>query len=325
MIKIEIEKVLIEYLEPLLLLVKSSSGKRYLSIAIEVEGENNQFLSVRILDNQIESLISSEMDVKSIFVKPYGNIWYMADIKEVNGKLKKYKDNIWDVPTEYLPGPGLFVPFEELNESDLSQIDSRKLAIDGNWTPTDFQQVARSYNQIYSMAYLLENGSSDAISNKVIDHPYRDGFSSMHLHRELLSDIPPWFRPRVQEVRYASPGFIKFRGQNIALDYFLVVSRIIKNNYAALFKSYSEAHKYLSDNNLLGKDVSEYNDDYNVIHGISLESKFNGMCRALEFKNQVLEKFQGANKLAKVKYLLVYIRRIDELRELIFSEKISIE
>jgi hypothetical protein len=94
-----------------------------------------------------------------------------------------------------------------------SREQTTRLALAGRWDFEDLMEMSRDYIQLYGFAYSL---SSDLPARRESEieyiygkFPWRGGFSTVNFFSQLYHNMPPPNRPKVVQIRYASPGFIE--------------------------------------------------------------------------------------------------------------------
>lgn len=316
---IEIYNELLSFDVPLIALANDKNGNKLLCTAVFDKKYSNPYLCVYIDSKTEDQILASQVDIKTSLMKPHKSEWYIADFSKQTGVMTRIATKIWEVPRHYLPDDGLFV-----NESCTpnAALANSKIAIDGNWAPLDFSAITKIYNQIYALSYSFKESNCVSLLEESNNRPHRDGFSSMHLFSRLFSEIPISFRPRIKSIQYASPGHIELAGHKDANEYFLQILNIIKDDYVDLKMNYEETHSSLVEKKLLGREAKEYvsNDDEDKL----LDSHFDALTKVLRLGTEFTKPMANANKLGRVKLLLILVRRIDQMSELVFSGKISL-
>ena len=123
--------------------------------------------------------------------------------------------------------------------------------MDGRWELEDLYLMPHAFEQCYSFIYCFDTDVTplrpERITAALHGLPWRGGFSYLNIYSVLKGEVLWKDRPRVNEIRYASPGWVEI---NLALDVALQVAKAIGALAAAgavAAKSYSAASKYLSD------------------------------------------------------------------------------
>src|SRR5688500_13412586 len=91
--------------------------------------------------------------------------------------------------------------------------DLVRIGLEGEWTLYEFSRFGRVYTQVYALMYSLETSIADArpeiVTYAYHAFPWRGGYSAVNFYETLRNIVPPEHRPRVNSIRYASPGFIE--------------------------------------------------------------------------------------------------------------------
>lgn len=318
--KVEFTEVLDEFDAPLVAIARSAQAKNYLCVAVHDPEHTNPYLCVAINQVNLDRIRHGDLDIKSAIINPSRKSWYVANFHENEGTLKRLTGSIWEVPHEYIPGDGYFVASTDTNQS--APRSNISVGIDGDWSPNDFQDVNNVYNQLYAVVYLLDQGNQAAIEAEVIAHPYRDGFSSMHMHNRLFAAIPRYDRPRLNSVQYASPGHIEFSGMNSANVFFVNTLELVRNNFDSLSRIYSEAYASIKSSNLLGLDVAHYSSSKYPGTSTAFKSHSMAISDAINLSDLVGNKLNAANELGRLRLMLYIMRRMFSLSELVYGRKI---
>ena len=114
-----------------------------------------------------------------------------------------------------------------------------QLGLDGRWSLEELSEMTKDYIQLYGFAYSLLPNLPTA-RREEIDYiygkfPWRGGYSTVNFFNQLFHKVPPKFRPEVQRIQYASPGFIE-------LTEILVVAGTVAAIVAAVCKSLTSVH-----------------------------------------------------------------------------------
>lgn len=117
---------------------------------------------------------------------------------------------------------------------------SYRIPLDGRWELVDLYKFPHTYTQIYSVLYVLEQElskpRSDRRNYEFAKYPWRGGYSTVNWFNGLYHTIPSEHRPRVIEIKYASPGW---------LDLGLYVSVAI--SIKCMLVAFSVAGRHLND------------------------------------------------------------------------------
>ena len=90
---------------------------------------------------------------------------------------------------------------------------SYPIFIDRRWSLEDLYRFPRAYEQVY-FAYEAVLPAPDERTNERIERafrafPWRGGYSAVNFYNQLKYATPPQKRPLIQQIQYASPGYIE--------------------------------------------------------------------------------------------------------------------
>lgn len=90
--------------------------------------------------------------------------------------------------------------------------DVYRIAMDGRWDLKDLYEFPHAFLQVYAFAYVFDTElpprDSDRINYALESYPWEGGYSIVNIYTVLQNQLEGEFRPRIQEIRYASPGWI---------------------------------------------------------------------------------------------------------------------
>ena len=171
-----------------------------------------------------------------------------------------------------------------------------RIPLDGRWELADLYQFPHTYTQIYSVLYVLERDLTrkrlerrDYIFSKF---PWRGGYSTVNWFSGLYHTIPAEDRPRVIEIKYASPGWLD-------LGVYVGVAYSIRHMLIA----FSEAGRHL-------------NETYNQIQTGIHQRKLNKIKLRKAEINLENEKFAFVLTSAHTMAKLMGFRHLKEMHEL---------
>ena len=131
------------------------------------------------------------------------------------------------------------------------ETEQYRVLMDGRWELDDLYQMPHAFEQCYSFIYCFDTEVTplrpEKITASLQGFPWRGGFSYLNIYTVLKGAVLWKDRPRVNEIRYASPGWVEI---NLALDVALQLAKAVGALAAAsaiAAKSYAAAYKYLAD------------------------------------------------------------------------------
>jgi len=109
-------------------------------------------------------------------------------------------------------------------------VENIKLYINGRWELTDLNILTRVYIQVYGLIYSLDV-ADDYVEEEIQyiygKYPWRGGYSAVNFYQNLFSKMPREYRPRIESIQYASPGFIELSQLvEVAKDISLIVGSV---------------------------------------------------------------------------------------------------
>ena len=180
-----------------------------------------------------------------------------------------------------------------------------KLYIDGRWQFTDLNILTRVYIQLYGLLYSLDV-ADDYFQYIYGKYPWRGGYSAVNFYQNLFVKMPCDYKPRIQSIQYASPGFIELSqlvevAKDIAQIVGYVSAALIAGNktYSTIQKGISE--RKLSKINLRSEELSLLEKERVFIH-----NSVNDIARVMGIKPETLSKLYFRtenNELAVLKIL----------------------
>jgi hypothetical protein len=87
-----------------------------------------------------------------------------------------------------------------------------RIGMDGRWDLKDLYEFPHAFLQVYAFIYAfdtdLEPRDADRINYALENYPWGGGYSIVNIYIVLQNQIDVRLRPRIEEIRYASPGWI---------------------------------------------------------------------------------------------------------------------
>ena len=133
---------------------------------------------------------------------------------------------------------------------------SYKILLDKDWSLEDLSYFCRLYFQNYSFFYCLENtNTSSKIPSILEKYELKSGVSYVNIYNIFKSNIPTKDKPQINQITYASPGFIDLiLNSDVAITLaknitaFIVSSATVAKTYQVLYKIYYDFRKAQRDN-----------------------------------------------------------------------------
>src|SRR6267378_4501008 len=191
--------------------------------------------------------------------------------------------------------------------------DRYRIAIDGDWSLVDLYRFPRTYSQLYSFFYaILQRDTVDLerLQHVFQAHPWLGGYSAVNFYNELGFLVPPLDRPRIESIRYESPGWIEL---GLLVGAAVAIGKVVSAFTTAggqLNALYSDIYKGLQHRKLMRIKVKREELRLDREEVQYLEQSCQSLARLLGFKD--LEQLQDLtpNRLATLKVLLSLYRRV---------------
>jgi hypothetical protein len=88
-----------------------------------------------------------------------------------------------------------------------------RIFIDKEWGLNDLSGFSHDLGKAYAFTYCFESvlAPQDAarIDEALITYPWGGGYSIVNIYIVLQRQVPPQYRPQINSIRYASPGWIE--------------------------------------------------------------------------------------------------------------------
>ena len=154
-----VEQVIVEYVYPLLSVLKDSSGNRYLCMCFDTRGSQQWLISPISASNLIKMLMN-RLTLKEAFVKDTGIVIYAY--RNYETREDSFEQMASDkVPTEYLPEAGEYLDaepnewedyIEKINASICVWIEScTSEPIYSNWLENSYVRILVNTTKQYSL------------------------------------------------------------------------------------------------------------------------------------------------------------------------------
>ncbi len=203
------------------------------------------------------------------------------------------------------------------------------LKLDKQWDMQDIAQLSKLYIQCYSLVHSLSNVDK----REYIKYPWKGGYSAVNFYNNLYYEIPHEERPAIQEIHYASPGYIKLKEALVVAALVAGIVATVTNSIDDIQETYDKIQRGISDRKLMKIDVQ--------IKYLQLKEAELEFIR--ESKNELIEKMQipeimqpelsilsKENELMELKILMSFHRRVKPLaimqaKEMLLVEELSTE
>jgi hypothetical protein len=206
-----------------------------------------------------------------------------------------------------------------------------KIGLDGEWSLEELSEATKEYIQLYGFAYSLLPDLPSARQAEVEyiygKFPWRGGYSTVNFFNQLFHKIPPKLRPKVQRIRYASPGFIELQEILVVA---VSVAAIVKTVCASInmaHETYRKIQKASAEHKLTKIDITNKELEVTERQLAFCERQSNVLAKLFGLSEEqvasIEQKTQG-NPVMKLKILLSVYRRIEPLAKKQSERKIEI-
>lgn len=210
------------------------------------------------------------------------------------------------------------------------------LRLDDNWEMQELADLAKHYAQCYSLVYSLSGARVDSDDERVIDwfhgvyakYPWRGGFSALNFYRALYAKIPYEQRPQIEEIQYASPGYIKLKEAALIATLLATIVTSVTTSFDQIHDSYNNIQKGMSERKLrkLEVELTELELDRERLEFIRESRRQLVEQMAIpEVMQEELHRRSDGNELMQLKILMSLYRRIQPLSELELREMLKVE
>ncbi|OBZ25052.1 hypothetical protein BS643_14925 [Pseudomonas protegens] len=321
MAKLKIEKVLLSYEMPLVVLAKSGAGDRFLGVNYDDASVGHKFYFSRIKTEHLKLLYAEKIDVHYAVTKLHTGKYEFGELWGKFGEEFQTK-RFSELDPDFLPEPGMFIPghAQESLNSDYKVVD-----IDGRWEISDLRKFSDLVQDCYSFGFALLGATGNAAKAKIDSlfhkHPWRGGFSSVNFFKELYKNIPQEDRAGIRKIDYASPGEIKFYMNGDVADSIRELVLEINDDESPAQESYRKARRFLQDRNWLSKSDTDI--QLSASDLVELTQLLYSSCKAFglqDHSDHILGLASG-DPLSAVKIVLAYFRRLQGLADYVATGK----
>jgi len=197
--------------------------------------------------------------------------------------------------------------------------DSYRIEIGEQWSLEDLYVFARTYEQVYFLAYSLLPDLPHDVSERVTlayaAFPWRGGYSAVDFYDRLKYAIPRQEWPNLGAISYGSPGFLELLLVRAVAS---VVSGLVKDIAGSLREmnaTYNEIVSDLRKRKLLRLDVRNKEIELSRAELHLVEEQAEVAARFLGFEGHEELTGRTGNPYITLKILLSFYRRLRTLAE----------
>jgi hypothetical protein len=206
-----------------------------------------------------------------------------------------------------------------------------KLRLDGSWNLEELSEATKDYIQLYGFAYSLLPDLPAARRSEV-DHiygkfPWRGGYSTVNFFNQLFHKIPPKFRPDVESIRYASPGYIELQEVLVVAVSVAAIVKTVCSSIGMAHDTYRKIQKSSVEHKLTKIDLTNKELDLTQRQLTFCETESKKLVKLFgltEAQDALLDVLVEGNPIAKLKILLSVYRRVEPLAEKQAAGKLNI-
>jgi len=203
--------------------------------------------------------------------------------------------------------------------------DRYRVQMEGRWDLGDLYEFPHAFEQCYSFIYCFDaevrpiNAQNIVLALRAL--PWKGGYSYINIYSALRREINWRDRPRVSEIKYASPGWIELAlNLGVAIEVAKAVAAISVSSAVAV-KSYTAASKYLSDLKTAREKAKLSDLKLTVEQDAALMKLCETHAKFLGFKNVKALNEQTGNSEITLRLLLAHHRRLRDLAKFAEEEK----
>lgn len=203
-----------------------------------------------------------------------------------------------------------------------------RILMDGRWELEDLYVMPHTFEQCYSFIYCFDATvrpiSIDRIASALRGYPSRGGYSYLNIYSVLRTQISWRDRPRVREIKYASPGWLDLAlNHDVALQVAKAVSALAGSAVVAA-KSYAVATKALTGVKTAREKAKLANMKLTAEQDATLMKLCESHAKFLGFQSvKALNKQTGSPEVT-LRLLLAHQRRLRELGKYIEEGKVRL-
>lgn len=190
------------------------------------------------------------------------------------------------------------------------------ILIGGDWDFEDLTRFSSEYQKLYGLYYHLVAESPLISQSTTADFPWRGGYSTVFMFQKLYHQVPHEFRPKIERIQYASPGFIELAtAVEVAAEISKLIVFVSGSIYAA-FEVYKRIRKDLTKLKLTDTSAKMEEIELAEQYAAFIESSIDEMGPYIgeSHKEKILA--MAPNKLAALKLQLTVFRRVHALSEM---------
>lgn len=316
LVKFQWVEDLIYFDGPVLSYVRANSQQDYFYLWIDNDWQYNRWLAIPVTRQMIRDYKNRRISLLGLIQQATA-----VDVVDIENDLsvkRAFSLPFDKIPLDLMPSSDSFFnpDFCPTGENVLSDSTSYYLGLDGDWFMEDFTFLQKRYDQIYAFLYTAMNlGRTSIVENikRIFESGnWYGGFSRVNFFNSLDRAIPSMHEPRVQALRYASPGYIKLELWSQASEKINEVATTTIQNETEVDETVREIDKFLRE-----KDLKSKGNETVLTQKARLEltDLSDALCRLLgigEFESSFKQLTEG-DPIRYAKILLSFHRRLNDV------------
>lgn len=264
---LKIEQVLFEFIEPILVLLKSGNTYFFASALPSGKGFVEEYLVVSVTPKIFKRYFREDVDLRFLFESNPYRAFFKISASDLGQERVKAIPFDGDVTDEMLPEPQLFASSHTAEyKSMASKHDALEtLYIDGNWEMEDFGKFSARYRDIYSFEQAIlkiRDSQTPAKQKSKLKSAFqgnslRGGGSYVNFFKDLGEVIPANDQYDLARVQYASPGKVELRGKGLIFDRLEKHVKTMIANESKTRSAYNDLRDHMSTAGLLDLNQSD--------------------------------------------------------------------
>lgn len=197
-----------------------------------------------------------------------------------------------------------------------------KLRLDGRWNLEELSEATRDYIQLYGFAYSflpdLPSARREEIDYIYGKFPWRGGYSTVNFFNQLFHKIPPKFRPEVERIQYASPGFIELSELLLVAATVAGIVKAVCTTINTAHDTYRRIQKGSAEHKLSQINLTKEQLELTQRQVAFCENSAKQLVQIFgltETQEQLIDQRVQGNPVMKLKILLSVFRRVKPLAE----------
>lgn len=228
---------------PLLTHFQNRHGEDFLFYWVDCNATLNRWMVVRLDEASILRLVNRVVPIDFVIPKLCRDEFVVfIDTADNHATRASTLVAIQDIPQEYLPSEGAYLP----EIPSLPSERSYSVLVEGGWSVKEWGEFPHVFTKVYSLLYGLDVLHLPRLKT----YPWRGGFSAMHFFDRAAKRIPSEDRPSVSAIQYASPGFMRFDLHGPTADQVGVCIANYKSNNHSLAAAFAELTTYIREHRL---------------------------------------------------------------------------